>query len=177
MGMDIYCQAPTAPEGEYFRRNVWGWVPLAGLVTTLCPDEASPCHGWQYNGGDGLDAADAVRLAVKLQALRDSGDVAAYCAQRDEWAATLPHIECRFCGGTRLDGDAPATPPKNIADAAMTIVAHAQAQAGWRSDDVPCPVCDGVGTIEPAEKACRLVPNDVDQFIAFLKASGGFEIW
>ena len=65
MGMDIYGDAPTAPEGEYFRRNVSGWIPFAELVTTLCPDEAAPCRHWGSNDGDGLDAAGAAALAAK----------------------------------------------------------------------------------------------------------------
>jgi hypothetical protein len=28
MGFDVYGKAPTAREGEYFRRNIWGWHPL-----------------------------------------------------------------------------------------------------------------------------------------------------
>jgi len=86
MGMDVYGKAPTAPEGEYFRRNALNWGLLVDCVTTLCPEEAAACKGWNYNSGDGLNADGAAALAAKLEALRDSGDVAAYCAARDAWA-------------------------------------------------------------------------------------------
>src|SRR5439155_5559768 len=32
------------PAGRYFRRSVWGWRPLAQLVTTLCPKQSSACR-------------------------------------------------------------------------------------------------------------------------------------
>ena len=176
MGMDVFGQAPTAPEGEYFRRNVWGWHPLAGLVTTLCPDEASPCHGWHYNDGDGLDAAGAAALAAKLEERRASGEIAAYCTRHDAFLAKKPLVECGFCGGTGRYGDAPVTPPKSGDGAAMSVLAALDAEDGYRSEGGSCPVCDGAGTVKTPE-SCRVRPIDVDAFIAFLRASGGFKIW
>jgi hypothetical protein len=91
MGMEIFGHAPTAPEGEYFRRNIWGWHPLASLVTALCPDEAAPCKDWHCNGGHGLDAAEAATLSAKLETLRASGEVAAYCARHTPfWPRSRP---------------------------------------------------------------------------------------
>jgi hypothetical protein len=99
MGFDVYGKAPTAREGEYFRRNIWGWHPLAYLVETLCPDEAAACQHWYSNDGDGLDAAGAAALAAKLEERRDAGDVVAYCAQLDALAAAAPPTLARFAAG------------------------------------------------------------------------------
>jgi hypothetical protein len=162
MGMDVYGHNPTASVG----------------VTTLCPDEASPCDGWHYNEGDGLDAIGAAALAAKLEKCRASGDVTAYCAQRDAYQAALPpRVECAFCGGTGRDSDAPAGPPNDLVEVAIMALATAHAGAGCDSDGRPCRVCGGAGTVENWAKAYSLDPSDVDAFIAFLRASGGFAIW
>jgi hypothetical protein len=128
MAMLVLGQAPTAPEGlpECFRCSLEEWIPLAELVTTLCPNEAAACQHWLHNDGDGLDAAGAAALAAKLEELRDSGAIEAYWA-RVEAAAFDRH------------------PFKDLFDDVGTVEA--------RGDD------------------------GVDDFIAFLKASGGFSIW
>ena len=38
-------------------------------------------------------------------------------------------------------------------------------------------MCKGVGTVEDWAKHYELEPATVDDFITFLKASGGFSIW
>jgi hypothetical protein len=131
VAMDVYGRNPTAPEGEYFRRNMWSWHPLASLITTLCPDEAAACDGWHFNEGDGLDAAGAAALAAKLEELQASGDIEAYCAYRDVRSELV-----------------------------MAGVFTALETAGFE-----------IRHSEP-----RVEPSDVAEFIAFLKASGGFSI-
>ena len=79
MGMDVFGNNPTSEEGEYFRRSVWSWRPLAELVTELCPEETAACEAWQSNDGDGLDEAGAKKLAARLCDLLASGTVKAYC--------------------------------------------------------------------------------------------------
>jgi hypothetical protein len=171
MGMDVYGRAPTAPEGEYFRRNVWRWHPLAALVETLCPDEAAPCKGWHYNGGDGLDAVGAATLATSLEARRTSGSVAALCTQHDAWLAALPRVKCFRCGGTGDDGDGPQPIKVEAPGLDDVFGPSVPPQPG-----APCRLCNGEGTFEDWAKAYRLDSSDVDEFIAFLQASGGFSI-
>ena len=176
MGFDVFGKAPTAREGEYFRRNIWGWPHLAYLVETLCPDEAAACQHWYSNDGDGLDAAGAAALAAKLEERRDGGDVAAHCAQLDALTAAVPRDACPICGGSGEDSDpvedAPELEPGEMLVIDLTLPARPR-----RPNGKPCVTCHGVGTIEPLERWGRCTPNDVDQFIAFVKASGGFEIW
>lgn len=138
MGMDVYGRAPTAPEGEYFRRNMLDWPALAECVTKLCPEETAPCEAWFWNEGDGLNAHQAAALAAKLEALRDRGEVAGYCA-------------CRGVG------------PAEMKARAMAVgITSSLAQVGPEAKP-------------PAQTGLRL--SDVDEFIAFVKASGGFSIW
>jgi len=81
--MDVYGRKPTAPEGEYFRRNIWSWHPLAELCLELAPEECRPCKFWHTNDGKGLNAKQSLRLAERLEALVSDGTVAAYVAQRN----------------------------------------------------------------------------------------------
>jgi hypothetical protein len=73
MGMDVYGKNPTTEGGEYFRNNVHAWVSLAEYIYEAAPDIAIKCRHWHYNDGDGLDAADAIKLADRLRDEIDSG--------------------------------------------------------------------------------------------------------
>ena len=90
MGMDVYGRSPASPVGEYFRRNVWGWRPLATFCTECFPDETAACTYWHSNDGDGLDRDGAIRLAECIEQAVDSGRAAAYIAAREAALATLP---------------------------------------------------------------------------------------
>lgn len=83
MGMDVYGRKPTAPEGEYFRRNVWGWRPLADMVTTLFPELTDKCRYWQSNDGDGLDARGSQRLADAIDKALADGTIHSWVTIRD----------------------------------------------------------------------------------------------
>jgi hypothetical protein len=155
MGMDVYGKAPIAPEGEYFRRNALNWGQLVDCVTTLCPQETLPCTGWIYNSGDGLNADGAAALGAKLEALRDSGGVAAYCAARDAWAGQP------FYGGPGF-GTAESIIKAAVDEVSDRITGFAKG-AGL-----------GDAMVAPAR---RFSASEIDDFIVFLKASGGFEIW
>ena len=78
MGMDVCGMKPTSKVGRYFGRPAWTWHPLADCVLALAPLEASGCRDWHCNDGDGLEAAQSVKLADKLDALIESGAVAGY---------------------------------------------------------------------------------------------------
>jgi hypothetical protein len=77
MGMDVSGRNPTSPEGEYFRASIWRWPLLVKVITTLCPQETSPCKHWKTNEGDGLNSAQALALAEALERKFRSGEVAA----------------------------------------------------------------------------------------------------
>jgi excisionase family DNA binding protein len=76
MGTDLCGWKPTAPHGEYFRASIWQWPFLVKLITTLCPEETSPCKHWDTNDGDGLPAPQALALAEALERKLQAGEVA-----------------------------------------------------------------------------------------------------
>ena len=80
MGYDLYGSEPSTKEGEYFRRNIWYWGPLADLCLSVAPKECRPCKQWHTNDGDGLDADEAIELAEALERGLKDGRVTAYIA-------------------------------------------------------------------------------------------------
>jgi hypothetical protein len=81
--MDVHGNNPTAEVGEYFRRNIWSWHPLAEFCTTYASEEAAalPQEKWHVNEGEGLDAEHSVRLAKRLRELIADGTVAELVAK------------------------------------------------------------------------------------------------
>ena len=100
MGMDVIGLEPTTPEGETFRRNIWGWRPLAEMVCTLEPELTSACTHWQSNDGDGLDAQTSKELSDALQRDIAAGRVERLVIARDKRVAALPPRSCNQCDGT-----------------------------------------------------------------------------
>lgn len=178
MGMDVYGKAPTASEGEYFRRNAWGWRSLANLVCEIAPDIAAACKYWQSNDGDGLDAAASALLADALEVALADGSAARWIAAHDARAAAAPNRPCIHCGATGVRSDdigKRMKQPERVCEATTNLgagpVPHPRAgQQGW------CNGCDGRGWQEAWEKSYHVDADDVREFSAFLRASGGFEI-
>ena len=153
MGMDVFGRKPTSPEGEYFRRNVWGWHPLAQLCERAAPYITADCEHWHSNDGDGLDASGAAKLAERLQLLIADGSVAAYVKRRDAELAQLPDQTCVCCDGTGMR------------------------RGTTGNDRADCLECDGKGKQENFARRYRLRRHDVEAWVAFLQACGGFEIF
>jgi hypothetical protein len=73
MGMDVYGRNPDSKVGDYFRRNIWGWSALWGYCASVSPEAASLGVAAYSNGGDGLDAEGAKKLAAILREQLASG--------------------------------------------------------------------------------------------------------
>ena len=147
MGMDVYGQNPANKTGEYFRRNIWGWRPLADYTTKAAPDITAGCRYWHTNDSDGLDATQSVKLADALQTEVDSGRTADYVEERDAALAALPRVECWLCHGAGIS-------------------------VGLKS----CNGCEGLGDTEHSDTHYPLYVEDVQQWITFLRSCGGFKI-
>jgi hypothetical protein len=161
MGMDVYGHKPTTEEGEYFRNNCWSWGPLAAYIETFVPDIAAKCRYWHYNEGDGLDAADAIELAERLQAEIDSGRYEQFARTFTSSQEAAPDVVCELCEGTgkrkSFGADDPVT--------------------GVPVGRFKCNACDGQGHVRPWSTHCSFDVENVRAFIAFLRGCGGFAIW
>lgn len=148
LGMDVIGMAPTSKTGEYFRASVWWWRPLWEYCLDVAPVARKVKHG-QCNDSDGLNAADARRLAAQLRAKIDSGRTATAARARDVALARMPTEFCDWCDGT-----------------------------GARIDlaGIPCARCRGTGRAAPWATVYRFDLETVRDFAAFCEASGGFKI-
>ena len=158
MGMDVYGRNPENETGRYFRASVWGWHPLAEYLTEVAPDLIGTVTYLHSNDGDGLNQADSVTLANALQRALTSGHTEAYVQARDGAIAALPRLTCQFCEGTGTRTD-------------PVGVSLGYAERGW------CNGCDGKGDREAWEASYSLSTALVREFAAFVRHSGGFEIW
>lgn len=176
MGMDVYGKNPRSKTGEYFHRNVWGWRPLSKLVQALGPDEIiSQCEYWHSNDGDGLGDNASCALAAALEEKLETGDVDAWIEIRNVELAQLPNEICDLCEGTgiRTDeiGRKMGQPDKVIGTNTPPEPNRPRyGEKGW------CNGCNGKGWNPAFAKSYEVDRNDVEEFVAFLKECGGFEI-
>lgn len=174
MGMDVYGRKPTTEAGEYFRRNMWGWRPLAEFVIEKAPEIARYCQHWHSNDGDGLNAAKSRELAGVLRRMVASGEAAEYVTLRDAKLKALPRETCECCDGTGIRTDAIGVEMKMPELIVSRKNGNEQnprlGQTGW------CNGCGGWGSREPTAAWYRLDVNDLTEFAEFLEGCGGFKI-
>ena len=170
MGMDVYGKNPTDEVGEYFRNNVWFWRPLWGYCESLY-EKCREIDG-HSNSGAGLSARDAKGLALRLEQELESGRTAEYKAERDKVISELPLEPCVHCGGTGIRTDDVGMhlgmPTKELPEDEAVVLGRTH---GW------CNACSGQGETLQFASWYTFDVDNVRNFAAFLKASGGFEIW
>ena len=112
-----------------------------------------------------------------LQVALDAGAVSAYCKVRDAEIAQLPNEVCALCGGSGV------RPDDAYGRWEFQRRKAIPGDASWRGGPHPragqvgrCNGCDGRGFNRPSEESYYLEPDDVRQFIDFLRACGGFRI-
>ena len=170
MGMDLSGKNAKNDAGVYFRRNVWGWHPLAKLVCKLAPDITRHCKRWHTNDGDGLNATNAKRLAAALDVALASGKVAMLVALRVARLKRSPDVTCTWCDGTGVRSDEIGR-VHGLDQRTIDDVQHPRhGQTGW------CNACDGRGSDRPTESHYRVSEADIRAFADFVKNSGGFRI-
>lgn len=152
MGMDVYGVDPKTEDGEYFRRNVWGWHPLWEYVENQHPEIANLVEHAHSNDGDGLDAESSVRLAELLMNDYNSGIALEYCTNRNKELAELPKEPCTYCEQTGV--------------------------RDYKEDGnfSTCNSCEGKGEREAFATWYSLEHEDIRDFAKFLYDCGGFEI-
>jgi hypothetical protein len=168
MGMDVMGKNPTDDQGNYFRNNVWWWRPLWDYVVDVAPHLTEGVDG-HMNGGDGLAAAAAEKLAALLTAELDAGRTAEYAAAYMATIEAMPDQPCWLCGGTGIRDD--ATGRANGMLERLTTLPDGTVRKGW------CNACAGTGAERPREAHYPFSVENVVEFRDFVAASGGFEIW
>src|SRR4029077_3128381 len=127
---------------------------LVQLLVDLCPEDARGCEGWLYNEGYGFEAVDARNLARRLEELSTQGVIEVYCRDRAKIAeATSEHIVLLY-------------PQLEFGPTGVTIPA-----------DLKLAHDEFLGLGAMLNDMVAVVPADVDEFIRFAAASGGFAIW
>jgi hypothetical protein len=159
MGMDVFGKSATIEAGKYFRNNVWWWRPLADYAREVAPEITGACKHWQTNDGDGLDAAASIALADKLQAEIDSGRTATYQKIYTSHLEQTPNEPCSLCEGT---GTRLPVPHRGAGDPTTT--------------GIRCNGCDATGYVRPFDTQYPFSVENVQEFVLFLRACGGFEI-
>ena len=192
MGMDVIGKDPKNKIGEYFRRNVWAWRPLADYCCEVSPVAASVGDYWQTNDGKGLESEDTAMLAAVLREKLESGEVEKYVKARDLIINNLPREKCEHCNGTGVRTDTLgirhkyhlkpipkdarsecALIPGTIDDIDHFAKGDPHPRAGligW------CNACNGIGTVKNSASHYTMDERDVVEFCEFLEMSGGFEI-
>jgi hypothetical protein len=170
MGMDVFGNEPKSENGEYFRNNVWWWRPLWDYCTVVAEDLVADVDG-HSNGGDGLDAKGAAKLAELLQEEIATGRTYIYEAMYRNLIASKPREVCTYCEGTgiRTDtvGQEMGMPERKLDDSIAVIVGR---ERGW------CNGCQGEGLRDPFDANYPFDVENVQKFVEFLKDSGGFKI-
>jgi hypothetical protein len=80
VGYDLCGKKPTAPQGEHFHRSSWNWPPIVDLCEYFARKETRPCKDWYGSEcyGNGLNAKQSKRLALRLEQLLATDLIAAY---------------------------------------------------------------------------------------------------
>ena len=169
MGMDVYGHNPARTEGQYFRRNVWSWHPLADLCNDMAPDICAECEDWHSNGGDGLGSDAARALAKVLRARLADGTVSGYIDAREKSLAALPDEPCSCC---KSDGPNQAQVSNKRPEEVFLDFVTAELASGTGE----CGRCNGSGKRRPMACNYSFDADDVREFADFLEACGGFEI-
>ena len=171
MGMDVYGIAPTSPDGEYFRNNVWWWRPLADYCIEVGAAVANKCKGWHTNDGEGLNATDSQKLCAILENEIASGRCLEYSMAHETRRKGFEKVTCRLCHGTGIRTDEVGRNMKHHEKKITEPVNHPRlGQIGW------CNWCDGEGTIESVEAWYHFSVENVENFVKFLHHCGGFSI-
>ena len=163
MGMDVY-----GASGNYFRRSIWGWRPLADYIVDEHTSYAQFCNYWHSNDGDGLDADQSIWLADAMQEALEDGSALEYIVQRNADLARLPEETCAQCKGTGIRTD-----EVGIKFGWPDKIAERGPRAGQKGS---CNGCGGAGTTPAWDTNYSLDVDDIVEFIDFLRKSEGFEI-
>ena len=149
--MDVCGIKPVSETGSYFRNNVWWWRPLWQYCCVVGKDliDEDTSAGCCYNEGNGLNANDAAKLGVTLQAKIADGHTELWKNERELHLESLPDENCCVCNNNNR---------------------------GYKKKK-ECKSCDCKGTVDSWQKSYPFDIENVENFSNFLINSGGFKVW
>jgi len=162
MGMDIDGKKPVSETGKHFCNDTWWWHPLADYVRQIAPEIASRCkirRSSAKKDEPNANAKDSKVLATILQAEIDSGRTAQSAIVHQEWQEAMPDVHCCKCDGTGICN--PVPPEFGAGDP--------------NNGGIKCNICEGTGKERPWETRYHFSVENVQNFVNFLRDSGGFE--
>ncbi|MGO3130290.1 MAG: hypothetical protein ACTIJQ_00765 [Alcaligenes sp.] len=154
MGMDVFGKSPISETGHYFRNNVWWWHPLWDYCMSIAPDLIPRDNLGHSNDGWGLSSRKSLALAERLHLALTSGETEQYARDYMARLERLPDAPCTICGATGYRAEPPNT------------------GSGTRA----CNGCNGTGHAPNFAKHYPFSVENVREFEAFLRDSGGFQI-
>src|SRR5689334_18756733 len=92
MGVDILGSNPSSHAGRFFMNNWGAWSELVRYMKLVAPEILQRCPIWFSNDGQGLDEADALELADRLEAALETGGALEYARQNEQ------AIKMKKCG-------------------------------------------------------------------------------
>ena len=142
--------------GTYFRNNVWWWRPLWQFVTGVCEGilTEKDIERGSFNDGHKISKTKANRIATKLYAMIDNGQVKEYEDEYKKDLASLEQVDCEICDATGKRQEPPNT----------------------GAGDTECNGCNGTGKKDDWNKSYPFSEDNVREFANFCANSGGFRI-
>jgi hypothetical protein len=167
MSMDLFGLNPKNDKGKHFKNGHWAWFPLWDYVQAVAPSVASKVQFPHENFGDGMCQEDAEELAEVLRERVDSGHTSTYENAFEEWKNSGVSVNCVFCRGRGFLKAGQRLITSNEQDGRTTHVLGAE---------TPCLACHGTARTPELARQLLFGVENVEAFIEFLEACGGFVI-
>jgi hypothetical protein len=150
MGMDVIGRNPKNKDGEYFRNNVWWWRRLWDFTCDVAGLDNDLRQAGHCNDGAGLDESGALAAAKALRKAIADGRADEYEKKLEAAVTNAPGEDCPVCKGSG------------------TLLVDGQPQS--------CSGCNRTGKTKPSWTNYEFTRENVEEFVHFLEACGGFKI-
>jgi hypothetical protein len=154
MGMHVLGISPVSEQGSCFHNSIWWWRPLWQYCEEIAPDLIPADNLGHSNDGWELEEYAAQALSDRLTKALVSGETQRYEERYRARLKALPPEICALCGGTGRRAEPPATSP-------CLLLCHR---------------CGGTGKVANFETNYQFSIENVQEFAAFLRDCGGFNI-
>ncbi len=166
MGMNLYGLKPASKAGKNFRSNIWYWEPLVKVCQAIAPEIAGRCN-WDRPDGQGLGQTDAQALSDRLDQAWQSGltpQVVRNNAEQVRNSSTNGELTYYFTRG-RMKAGLDTSPQGPQGTEIPPELRDNMERAGFDVDQ------------HMSEIQFYFTDSMHQEFISFLRQSGGFQIF